>query len=137
MSPDELIKDLFSEKKLKTTPQRLAVYKALELLCHACAEEVIVQVHKTFPTVTVGTVYNVLECLAANKVISKVPTGDNRMYFDINPGEHHHLYSEKNHRIEDFEDAALSELIRDYMRSKKIKGFELREIRVQLVGDFI
>ena len=124
------------DKNLKITSQRIAVYRALEALCHACAEEVIAQVHKTFPTVTVGTIYNVLECLAANKIISKVLTGGNRMYFDINPNEHHHLYSEKNHRIEDFEDAALSELIRDYMRSKKIKGFELREIRVQLIGDF-
>lgn len=47
---------------IKVTPQRIVVYAALEELGHASAEQITAKVHDTFPTVTVGTIYNVLEC---------------------------------------------------------------------------
>ncbi|MDD6209957.1 MAG: transcriptional repressor [Bacteroidales bacterium] len=136
MEEIQKIKKFFTEKKIKTTPQRIAVYQAMKTLKHACAEDVIEEVRKKNPTITVGTIYNVLECLAENRIIARILTGNNKMYFDINTKEHHHLYSEKTHRIEDFEDTGLTELIRRYMNSKKIDGFKLEDIKVQLVGTF-
>ena len=130
------IKALFEEKKIKTTPQRIAVYKAMKVLKHACAEEVTEEVHKTNPTITIGTIYNVLECLAKNRIIAYLLTGNNKMYFDINTNEHHHLYSEKTHRIEDFNDSELTKLIRNYIKAKNLPGFTLENIKVQLIGTF-
>ena len=137
MNDIEHIRNLFSGKGLKVTPQRIAVYKAMENLGHACAEEVIEKVHETSPTITVSTIYNVLDCLAVNHIISRIFTGGNKMYFDVSTHEHHHLYCEEDHQIKDFDDTALTELIREYMCSRKIKGFDLKEVKVQLIGKFI
>ena len=136
MNDIEPIKELFSKKSLKITLQRIAVYRAMRTLGHACVEEVIDEVRKTNPTITVSTIYNVLDCLAANHIISRILTGGNKMYFDVSTHEHHHLYSETDHRIKDFDDNGLSELIRGYMHAKKIEGFDLKQVKVQLIGDF-
>ena len=136
MNDIESIKDIFSKNNLKITLQRIAVYKAMETLGHACAEEVISEVHKSNPTIPVSTIYNALDSLASNHIISRILTGGNKMYFDVSTHEHHHLYCEDNHRIEDFDDTGLTELIKKYMHLKKIEGFDLREVKVQLIGDF-
>ena len=136
MSNIASIKEVFSGKQLKVTPQRIAVYKAMGRLGHACAEDVIAEVHKESPTITVSTIYNVLDCLAANKIISRILTGNNKMYFDISTHEHYHLYSETSHRIEDFDNTELVAIVKEYMRSKQIAGFDLKEVKVQLIGEF-
>lgn len=132
----ESIKELFKLKNIKTTPQRIAVYYAMETLGHASAEEVAEEVVKTHPTVTIATIYNVLECLADNNILSRVMTQGNKMLFDMNTTTHHHLYSSDGHQIEDFEDSELTELIWNYIKSKRIDGFEVKDIKVQLVGTF-
>ncbi|MDR3339442.1 MAG: transcriptional repressor [Candidatus Symbiothrix sp.] len=136
MNSVESIKALFISKGLKVTLQRIAVYQAMEVLGHACPEAIITEIHKVYPTITIATIYNVLECLVENKILTKVMTGDNKMYFDIRTDEHHHLYSAQDHRIEDFDDPLLMEMIRNYLCSKKMDDFELEEIKVQLVGKF-
>ena len=98
MSDIEII-DMFKSKGIKATPQRVVVYKALMELKHPCAEEVIEQVRSKTPLVSVATVYNVLEFFFKSGLINKVLTGDNRMYFDVDVHEHHHLYCSNKHDI--------------------------------------
>lgn len=68
------IKEIFHQKGLKTTPQRIAVYYALSELKHPCAEDVLKHVRETHPTVTTGTIYNVLDSLVKTGLITKVHT---------------------------------------------------------------
>lgn len=136
MEQFEIIKDLFKTKKIKVTPQRIAVYYAMKALGHASAEEVAQEVIKTHPTVTIPTIYNVLDCLAENQIISRVMTQGNKMLFDINTNIHHHLYSSDGSQVEDFEDPELTELVWNYMKAKKIDNFEINDIKVQFVGTF-
>ena len=130
------IKNTFKQKKIKITPQRIAVYYAVEALGHASAEEVFAEVMKMHPTITIATIYNTLECLANNNIISRVMTQGNKMLFDIRTADHHHLYSPTDHKIQDFEDPELTELIQDYIKSKNIEDFEINEIKIQLIGVF-
>ena len=74
--------------------------------------------------------------MAENRIIARLLTGNNKMYFDINTNEHHHLYSEKTHRLEDFNDTELTEIIRNYIKKKDLHGFILENIKVQLIGTF-
>ncbi|MDR3226496.1 MAG: transcriptional repressor [Prevotellaceae bacterium] len=136
MQSVESIKALFVSRKMKTTLQRIAVYQAMETLKHAFPEDVINEVHKTQPTITIGTIYNVLESLAENKLLTKIMTTDSKMYFDIRVDEHHHLYSLNDGRIEDFDDTFLTEMIKDYLRKKSPDNFELEKVHVQLIGNF-
>ena len=49
---------------------------------------------------------------------------------------HHHLYCYDTDRIEDYEDSELDKLIHQYFNRKKIKGFELTNITLQITGKF-
>lgn len=50
--------------------------------------------------------------------------------------KHHHLYSSESERIEDYFDNDLNALIEDYFSKKKIAGFEIEEVKLQILGRF-
>lgn len=133
------IREILAAHGIKVTPQRIAVYAALAELGHAHAEQITAKVHDSFPTVTIGTIYNVLDCFSTNGVISKLNTSDNKMYFDVNVHDHHHLLCEDTGEIADFGDAELTEMVRSYYASHRMTGadgFEVKGIRVQVIGNF-
>lgn len=133
------IRDMLTGHGIKVTPQRIAVYTALSELGHASAEQITARVHDSFPTVTVGTIYNVLECFSSNGVISKLNTSDNKMYFDVSIHDHHHILCEETGEILDFGDTELTEIVRSYYAAHGAagaEGFEVKDIRVQVIGNF-
>ena len=133
MTPDQIITRLHVNG-IKATPQRVAVYAALMSLKHPCAEAVIAEVHRHHPAVSVATVYNTLEFFGKNGLVTKVFTGDNRMYFDTDLREHHHLCHPGRNEIADYHDPELTRLIREYIRQRGIPGFRLEKINLQLIG---
>ncbi len=130
------ITDLFTAHGLKVTPQRIAVYRALEVLRHTCAEDIVREVHAESPSISVATIYNTLDCFTQNGLIALISTGNNKKYYDINPEPHHHLYCEDTHRLEDFRDPGLERMVREYISRQPVPGFELSDIKIQLVGTF-
>lgn len=126
-----------SERGLKVTPQRMAVYRALMALGHVCTEDVVAEVHKTDPAISVATIYNTLDSLLEHGLIMRLNTGGNKKYYDVSTHPHSHLYSPGNHRIADFDDPALEAMIREYIARQPIKGFRLSDIQIQLVGEFV
>ena len=56
-----MIKDLIKSVGLKATPQRIAIYESMRKLGHACADMVVEDLREKYPTLTVATIYNVLE----------------------------------------------------------------------------
>lgn len=131
-----IAKEILLGRGIKITPQRIAVYGTLSELGHACAEQIIDKVHQKSPTITVATIYNVLDCFVKGGVISMVNTAQNRMYFDITTDDHHHLLSTDSQRVDDFHDPKLDTMIRDYLSSIKIDNFQLEGISIQLKGKF-
>ena len=54
----------FKEKKLKLTPQRLAVYQFLKNTNeHPSAENIYKALHEAYPTMSLATVYKTLKTL--------------------------------------------------------------------------
>lgn len=132
------LKIKLTEKGLKVTPQRIAVLDALmKLNNHPTADKVIGLVRKSHPHIAVGTVYKVLETLTENKIIRKVKTDRDVMRYDAVPEKHHHLYCSESDRIEDFFDKNLDTLITNYFKKKKIPGFKIEGIKLQINGKFI
>ena len=58
------------------------------------------------------------------------------MRYDPIMHHHHHLYCYDTDRIEDYEDSELDQMIYQYFKRKKIKGFELTNITLQITGKF-
>ena len=126
---------LLNQHHLKITPQRIAVYEALMLLDHPDADEITRLVNEDNPGIARGTIYNVLELFCEKDIIRKVKTDQDKMRYDPILDKHHHLYDEKSTKIYDYVDEELDELLEDYFAKKSIKKFNIKEIRLQIVGE--
>lgn len=133
----EFIRQKLAEKGMKITPQRMAVLEAIyQLKNHPTADNVIEFIRKTHPNVAVGTVYKVLETLVENGLVKRVTTDRDFMRYDGILDNHHHLYCSTCDLIEDYHDAELDELLKNYFESKNIPGFKIEEFVLQIKGTF-
>jgi Fur family transcriptional regulator, peroxide stress response regulator len=126
-----------TERGLKVTPQRIAVYDALvNLRDHPTADRIIEYVRKHHPNIATGTVYKVLDTLCAHKIISRVKTDKDIMRYDAVTERHHHLYSNDSDRIEDFCDPELDKLLNNYFKNKELSNFQISDIKLHIAGRF-
>jgi Fur family transcriptional regulator, peroxide stress response regulator len=133
----EDIRNKFSEKGLKITPQRVVILEAIyKLDNHPTAENIIEYIRESHPNIATGTVYKVLETLVENGLIKKVTTDKDVMRYDGIIENHHHLYCSECNLIEDYRDEELDKLLHKHFKSKNIKGFKIEEIVLQIRGTF-
>ena len=131
----EEFKELLRKHSLKATPQRLAVHEAMMELGHASAD-MVTEVIKAKGTakVTLASVYNILTQMAMLKIYNYRHSANNKMYFDVNTFKHMHLYDSENHMFKDVVDDDLVKLIESYLSRKKVKGYKIESIDIQLVA---
>jgi len=122
---------------MRVTPQRMAVMEAVDVLHnHPTADEIGRYIHKNHPNIATGTVYKTLDTLVEKEIIKRVKTDRDVMRYDSVTEWHHHLYCAISDRIEDYYDDELNNLLEEYFRRKKIKGFDIEEIKLQIIGKF-
>ncbi len=93
-SPDELTA-AFRERGLRVTPQRQAIFGVLYgSERHPTAEWVHEAVRVDLPTVSLKTVYQTLNDLAAMGELHQLHLGPGSARFDPNDAPHHHLVCE-------------------------------------------
>ncbi len=131
------IRKILAEKGLKVTPQRISILEAIyNLNNHPTADNIIEYIRDSHPNIATGTVYKVLETLVDNKLINKVKTDRDIMRYDGIMEKHHHLYCSECDLIEDYVDPDLNVLLNEYFKKKKIQGFKLDNIVLQIKGTF-
>jgi Fur family transcriptional regulator, peroxide stress response regulator len=136
MKVTEVIEKL-KQGKLRITPQRVAILEAIyKLNNHPTAENIISNLQKSHPYISVGTVYKVLDSLVESNLLKKVKTEGGIMRYDPITSTHHHLYCLESDRIEDYKDQELDEIIEEYFKNKKIKNFQIKDISLQIIGNF-
>ncbi len=136
MNTAEAIEKL-KQKSLRITPQRVAVFQtAWELNNHPTAEDIIRNIRESYPGISVGTVYKVLDTLVENNLLEKVKTGEGTMRYDPVLSGHHHLYCKETDMITDYEDSELDKLIAAHFSKKKIADFSITDIKLQITGTF-
>jgi Fur family peroxide stress response transcriptional regulator len=132
------IRNKLVEKGLKVTPQRIAIFEAIvNLNNHPTAENIIDYIRKNHPNIATATVYKVLDTLIDNGLIKKVKTEKDVMRYDALLEKHHHLYSSDSDRIEDYMDDDLNETLSRYFEKKKIPGFKIEDVKLQIIGKFL
>lgn len=125
------------EKKLKVTPQRMAILEAIMTLNnHPTVENIIDFIRLSYPNIATATVYKVLDTLIENEIVIKVKTDNGMMRYDAIMHRHHHLYSSETDQIEDYYDDELGQIIEDYFKKKAISGFKIEDIKLQIIGKF-
>ena len=130
----ETIKEKIHQSGLKATPQRIAIYDAMQRLGHASADMITEELNGIFPSLTIATVYNVLESFVCSGLLVRRYSSNNKMYFDVNTYSHAHFYDPESNRHVDYEDLELVKLVTDYVNSRGLTNFKLDSVDIQLVG---
>ena len=99
------------------------------------ADDIAKSVNVINPGIAIGTVYNILELFVEKGIIKKVKTDEDKMRYDPILLKHHHLYDEKSSEIYDYIDEELDNMIEDYFSKKNIDGFDIKDIRLQIIGE--
>lgn len=132
-----IIPEMLIKKGLKVTPQRIAVMEAvIRLNNHPTADEVIEFIKKNHPNVAIGTVYKTLETFVEKALIKKVKTDRDIMRYDAIMEKHHHIYCADSEQIHDYFDDELNKLLENYFSNIKIPGFDIEDIKLQIIGRF-
>ncbi|MEF9986612.1 MAG: transcriptional repressor [Bacteroidales bacterium] len=129
----QTIKEKIQHSGLKATPQRIAVYDAMKQLGHASADMVIEMLKDTFPTLTVATIYNVLESFVVSGLLARRYSSNNKMYFDVNTYEHAHVYDKETNTYSDYNDPQLIKIVMDYLTKKSDFNIAFSNIDIQLI----
>jgi Fe2+ or Zn2+ uptake regulation protein len=100
-SPAELTV-LFRQRGLKVTPQRQAIFRILHRAeSHPTAESVYASASAEMPTISLRTVYQTLNDLAAMGEVQQLDLGTGSARFDPNLDSHHHLVCDTCGRVVD------------------------------------
>lgn len=115
---------------IQPTPQRIAVVEyILQTVAHPSADEVLENVRRSCPTISRATVYNTLNLLVENGLLSSRILKEGTVVFDANIKKHHHFIDEKTGKIYDIPWEAIK-----VSGEKSLKEFEIREFQVILRG---
>ncbi len=128
----QTVREKIQASGLKATPQRIAIYNVMESIGHACADMVAERLKDNFPSLTVATIYNVLDSFVTSGLLSKRFSSNNKMYFDVNTHSHMHIYDGSNNSYTDYEDPDLIEMITNHIRSKN-SNIEFSKLDIQLI----
>jgi Fur family peroxide stress response transcriptional regulator len=128
---------ILSEKGLKITLQRKIILDAINNAgYHPDAESIIRTVKTEYPNISQGTVYKTLDLFCKKGIIRKLDTPEDKLRFDSVTEPHYHIFCTKSGKIKDYYDTELNNLLNNYFRQKKIRNFQINDIRVQITGTF-
>lgn len=102
---------IFREKKLKLTPQRIAVYKFLQSTKeHPSAEIIYKALQHEYPTMSLATVYKALKTLVEVNLVQEINVGEGNFRYDGNISPHPHIQCVNCGRVDDVEGIVFSDL---------------------------
>lgn len=130
----EVYKNVLKDKGLKATRQRVAVHEVMMELGHASAEMVREALaSKNSAKVTTASVYNILSQMVSLGIYShRLGKGD-KMFFDVNPTSHLHLYDPQAGIWMDIQDEELTEMVETRCKRRRFKGYKVDSVDIQII----
>ena len=120
------------ERGIRVTPQRLAVYRTLAAdLSHPSADTVYGRLRPDLPTLSLATVYRILESFEREGLVRRVSTSDGAGRFDANVRPHQHLVCRVCKGVSDFDAPSLA---RVGIPQAVTPEFTAEEIDIRIVG---
>lgn len=126
------ITSIFREKKLKLTPQRIAVYKYLESTKeHPSAETIYKSLQHDYPTMSLATVYKALKTLVEVELIQELNVGEGNFRYDANVDSHPHIQCVNCSKVDDIDGISFISLNEDI---KKYTDYEILSNKIYFYG---
>lgn len=108
---DQITK-LFKEKKIKSTPQRIAIYNVLmHSKSHPTVEEIYNIITPDFPTISLATVYKTVEAFKESDLVQELNLGENKARYDANISAHTHVLCSMCSKVFDIEPEPIGSLV--------------------------
>lgn len=115
---------------IQPSAQRVAVADyVLYTADHPSADQVWVEVKRSFPMLSRATVYNTLNLFTEKGLLRELVLAEGKVVFDPKLDPHHHFLDEDTGEIVDVPWAAL-----DVRRVHSLAGFDVREYQVVMRG---
>ena len=131
-SMDE-IRSRLNQYGLKATPQRMRVYAAMCRLGHASADAVYLHLGSDKGTMSLATVYNVLESMTEAGLLVRRPSFSSKMFFDVDTSEHGHLYRSDTQELVDISDESLLPAVEARVRECMPEDLVLDRVEIQVI----
>jgi Fur family peroxide stress response transcriptional regulator len=117
---------------IRITPQRLAVYRELARdSSHPTAEALYARLRPGMASLSLATIYRILEFLERERLVRRVSTTDAAGRFDANLSRHHHLVCRHCGKMTDFEERFL---VRPALPRQVLGAFRAEELDVRILG---
>ncbi|MEG1256953.1 Fur family transcriptional regulator [Clostridium sp.] len=95
---------VFKDKKLKLTPQRIAVYNYLKSTKeHPSAETIHKALKELYPTMSLATVYKTLKVLVEVNLIQEINVGEGNFRYDGSYQSHPHIHCINCSKVDDLD----------------------------------
>lgn len=128
----ENITAIFKEKKLKLTPQRLAVYKYLmSTKEHPSAEAIYKAIQPDYPTMSLATVYKALKTLVEVGLVQEINVGEGNFRYDGSITSHPHIQCVNCGKVEDLDTLCLDILNEE---ASKHTNFKILSNKIYFYG---
>lgn len=125
------IAELLRSNGYKVTPQRLAVYDAIDHnMTHPNAESIYQQLQPQYPSMSLATVYKTMEIFAKIGVVKILQCGEDAHRYDYNTSQHAHIRCVKCNRVIDV-DIDESQLI---AQAEAQTGFSVSGVSLSFLG---
>ncbi len=136
------IDELFTERGLRSTSQRRALYEALSATAaHPTADQLFYEVGGRTSGMSLATVYNTLEAFCQVGLASRVYGQGGSVRYDAVIHNHLHTRCKVSGAIHDVPDD-LGDLLLKHLPRKALKeiesslGFKINRVHVELVGEY-
>jgi Fe2+ or Zn2+ uptake regulation protein len=104
LASDEALTAALRSRRLRVTPQRLLIHRALcELDRHVSADELLDAVKERLPNASLPTVYATLELLERLGLVYRVSAGAGPTLYDPRADRHHHVICRECGSVEDLD----------------------------------
>lgn len=120
------------ERGVRVTTQRLAVFQALaQDPAHPTADALHEALQKTMPSLSLSTVYRILESLEKEGLVRRVSTTNGAARYDGNLAPHQHLVCRLCGRMNDLNHKSFARL---GLPAARFAGFVAEELDIRIVG---
>jgi len=128
----ENFRETCRRNNVSMTPQRVAIYSFLtQSYNHPSAEDIFNRVRKTFPDISIDTVYRTLGTFSQIGLIDVVEGYGEAKRYDPDVEPHHHFRCKKCNKIVDFQDSGYDRLKVPKMIKKK---YNVTNVKVLIEG---
>jgi Fur family peroxide stress response transcriptional regulator len=117
---------------VRITPQRHAILEfMIHSTAHPTADDIYRALEKTFPNMSVATVYNNLRVFKSAGLVKELTYGDSSSRFDFVTNDHYHVICNDCGKIVDFHYPGLDEV---EQLASHVTGFQVDYHRLEIYG---